>query len=247
MGISERRKREREWRKKEILDAAEALFFSGPYEDVSMDAIAERAELNKATIYLYFKNKETLFAAVVLCGVRILLGRYTECAETQVPGMNKVALIGRAYYRFTQEHPEYTRLIHTYASRNFSDDNPCAVEIHEDFRKCRMLLQDAIREGMADGTIRNDLDPFLIAMFLMITFQGILSVEEKWKQLIAEEGFSHTDFIRAYTRFITPAVSTGEKPHTVQLGGSAGSGPFSSLFFGADPLPVDPIKKKKTP
>ena len=52
--------------KDEILDAAERLFFSRSYEEVSMDEIAREVELNKATIYLYFKNKETLFATIVL-------------------------------------------------------------------------------------------------------------------------------------------------------------------------------------
>jgi TetR/AcrR family transcriptional regulator len=243
MGISERRKREREWRKKEILDAAEALFFTSPYDEVSMDAIAERAELNKATIYLYFKNKETLFSAVVLRGVRILLKKYEECAETRVPGMTKVGLTGRAYYRFTREHPEYSRLMHTYASRNFSDTNSCAIKIREGFLKCRTLLQDAIREGMVDGTIRSDLDPFLIAMYLMITFQGVLSLEERWKRIIGEAGFSHEEFIREFSRFITPAVSTGENPAVVTFEGSGT--PSASLFLSMDPVTIEPVKRKK--
>jgi len=54
MGISERRMREKEQRKKEILDKAERLFFSRGYDDVSMDEIANEVELNKATLYLYF-------------------------------------------------------------------------------------------------------------------------------------------------------------------------------------------------
>ena len=54
MGISERRQREKEQRKTEITDAAERLFFSRGYEDVSMDDIAREVDLNKATIYLYF-------------------------------------------------------------------------------------------------------------------------------------------------------------------------------------------------
>jgi AcrR family transcriptional regulator len=53
MGTADRRRREKEQRKAEIVDAAERLFFSRSYEDVSMDDIAREVELNKATIYLY--------------------------------------------------------------------------------------------------------------------------------------------------------------------------------------------------
>ena len=113
MGISDRRQREKEQRRSEIIDAAERLFFSHGYEDVSMDEIANEVELNKATLYLYFKNKEALFAAIVLRGIRILQKKYEECMKTHVPCVVKVALMGQAYYQFSQEHPDYLRLIKT--------------------------------------------------------------------------------------------------------------------------------------
>jgi len=215
MGISERKIREKEQRKKEILDAAERLFFARGYEDVSMDEIATEVELNKATIYLYFKNKEALFAAIVLRGIGILKQRYRECMEAQVPGIAKVALLGEAYYRFSQEHPDYLRLIKFYGTERFSQENPCTAKIGEGYGTCRMILRDAVQEGIDDGTIRADLDPFLISMYLMISFMGILSMEEKWKQVIEAEGFSYEQFSKEFFRFITPAVSTGKKSTTL--------------------------------
>ena len=86
MGISDRRQREKEQRKTEIIDAAERLFFARGYEDVSMDEIARGVELNKATLYLYFENKEALYATIVLRGVGILKEKYTDCMEKAGPG-----------------------------------------------------------------------------------------------------------------------------------------------------------------
>ena len=201
MGIADRRQREKEQRRTEILDAAERLFFSRGYEDVSMDEIAREVELNKATLYLYFKNKEALFAAIVLRGIPILQEKYIECMEKQVPGVVKVALMGEAYYRFSQEHPDYLRLIHFYGSERFSKENPYTAEIGKGYGTCRMILQDAVREGIDDGTIRDDLDPFLVSMYLMISFMGILSMEDKWKRVIEAEGFSDEQFAREFFRF----------------------------------------------
>ena len=154
MGIADRRQREKEQRKTGIIDAAERLFFSRSYEDVSMEDIAHEVELNKATIYLYFKNKETLFATIVLRGIRILKEKYTECMEKKVPGIVKVALMGQAYYQFSQEYPDYLRLIHFYGSERFSKENPYTAEIGKGYGTCRMILRDAIQEGIDDGTIR---------------------------------------------------------------------------------------------
>jgi TetR/AcrR family transcriptional regulator len=241
MGISERRQREKEQRKTGIIDAAGRLFFSRNYEDVSMDDIAREVELNKATIYLYFKNKETLFATIVLQGIRILKEKYLECMEKQVPGIVKVALMGQAYYQFSQEYPDYLRLIHFYGSERFSKENPCTAEIGTGYGTCRMILRDAIREGIDDGTIRADLDPFLTSMYLMISFMGILSMENKWKLVIEAEGFSYEQFASEFFRFITPAISSGEKSHTMD---ARDFEPFG--FFLTTPASSHKKKRKKS-
>lgn len=207
MGISDRRKREKEQRKKEILDAAEQLFFSRNYEEVSMDEIAREVELNKATIYLYFENKEALYGTIVLRGIKILKEKYLECMERKVPGIVKVVLMGQAYSLFSQEYPDYLRMIHFYGSERFSQENPCTAEIGKGYGTCRLILRDAVQEGIEDGTIRADLDPFLTSMYLMISFMNILSMENKWKLVIETEGFSFNQYTREFFRFITPALS----------------------------------------
>jgi AcrR family transcriptional regulator len=207
MAVSDRRKREKEQRKKEILDAAEILFLSRSYEEVSMDEIAKEAELNKATIYLYFANKEALYAAIVLRGIAILEEKFQECMEQDAPGMVKVFLMGQAYYRFSLEYPEYLRLIMFYGTERFSKENPCTADIGKGYGSCRLLLRDAIREGISDGTIRSDLDPFLTSMYLMTAFMGILSLEDKWKLVIADAGFSSEEYAGGFFRFIFPALA----------------------------------------
>lgn len=89
-----------------------------------MDEIAREVELNKATLYLYFKNKEDLYATVVLRGVDPE-GKIYAVHGYRCPGnLSKVALMGQAYYQFSQEHPDYLRMIHFYGSERFSK-NPC--------------------------------------------------------------------------------------------------------------------------
>jgi len=242
MGISDRRQREKEQRKTGIIDAAERLFFSRRYEDVSMDDIAREVELNKATLYLYFENKETLFATLVLRGIGILKEKYRECREQQVPGIVKVTLMGQAYYQFSQEYPDYLRLIHVYGSERFSKENPYTAEIGKGYGTCRMILRDAIQEGIDDGTIRADLDPFLTSMYLMISFMGILSMEDKWKRVIEAEGFSYEQYCREFFRFITPALSTGEAPHIFSSDDTAH--PSSTFFSSMVPVITGHPKRK---
>jgi AcrR family transcriptional regulator len=57
MGVQERRARQKENIREEILDAARTLFVKEGYEHVSMRKIAEKIEYAPGTIYLYFRDK----------------------------------------------------------------------------------------------------------------------------------------------------------------------------------------------
>lgn len=62
MGTHERKEREREHRREDILDAAQHVFFEKGLPTATMDEIAEIAELSKGTLYLYYKSKEDLIS-----------------------------------------------------------------------------------------------------------------------------------------------------------------------------------------
>ena len=76
MGINERKEREKEHRREEIISSAEKVFFEKGLQTATMDEIAERAELGKSTLYLYYKSKEDLYLAVLLRGTEILLQKF---------------------------------------------------------------------------------------------------------------------------------------------------------------------------
>jgi AcrR family transcriptional regulator len=66
MGIKERKEREKERRRQQIMVAAKRVFSNKSFNKATMEDIAREAELSPGTIYLYFKNKEELFASLSL-------------------------------------------------------------------------------------------------------------------------------------------------------------------------------------
>lgn len=60
------RTKEREKRITEIAAAAKAVFFEKGYFGSTIDGIARRAGISKGTVYLYFKNKDELYASLML-------------------------------------------------------------------------------------------------------------------------------------------------------------------------------------
>ena len=63
------RTKKREERIAEITAAAKAVFFEKGYFSSTIDEIARRAGISKGTVYLYFKNKDELYVALMLPNV----------------------------------------------------------------------------------------------------------------------------------------------------------------------------------
>ncbi len=74
MGIYERKQREKERRRQEILAAARHVFSKKGFNSATMEEIASKAELSPGTLYLYFKNKEELHTSLSIDLLEHLVG-----------------------------------------------------------------------------------------------------------------------------------------------------------------------------
>jgi len=83
MGIQERKKRERERRRQQIIVAAKRVFTSKGYNKATMEDIAKEAELSPGTLYLYFKNKDELYASLSLRILQYLQIRMENVSTAQ--------------------------------------------------------------------------------------------------------------------------------------------------------------------
>jgi len=83
MGIQERKEREKERRRQQILVAAKKIFYQKGFNKSTMEDIARAAELSPGTLYLYFKNKDELFASLSLRILRYLLIRIEEIEKQE--------------------------------------------------------------------------------------------------------------------------------------------------------------------
>ncbi len=110
MGVSERRARQKEALRREILDAARRLFAKEGYDSVSMRDIAAEIEYSPATIYLHFADKRDLFD----CLCRETLTRIGDIIEPIVKRnaspLERLRLGLRAYIEFGLENPEPYRV-----------------------------------------------------------------------------------------------------------------------------------------
>lgn len=207
MSTTSRREREKQKRRKDIINAAEKVFFAKGYDQVTMDEIAQEAEVNKALLYYYFKNKEALFFAVNLYGVRILHQMYSKCSNLNMDGYDKVKAMIQALYDFSKEHPDYFRIYcYTGTERFQMSDNEDAQEIVDLRTGMWRIMVEAIIHGIRDGTIRNDLDPVEMSIYLNTLAINALNLELTSKMVLEARKISQDKFWEDLSRFLEPTL-----------------------------------------
>lgn len=211
MALVKWKEREKEQRRQDIIDAAEKLFFDTDYDSVSMDDIAKEIGLGKGTIYLYFKSKESLFYAVALRGMRILNSVHLKSLNLDRSGIDKLHVLIQGYFDFTQRYPEYFHMLCYAASNPSSLDNEYAKDFTELALGNIQITGKILEEGMMEGTVRKDINPVEMAIFLSIIGNSIMNMDPVWKVTLEAAGTGKNDIWEHYLNFITPAIETDQE------------------------------------
>ena len=196
---AKRRKKEKEQRRNLIIDAAQELFFSKQYEEITIETIAKKAKLAKGTIYLYFDSKEALYSAVALRGLRILNSMFKKAVIGKKNGLEKAFSIGEAYYDFCRQHKSY--FLMSIESERF----PGAIKGEINSKELVSMsgenleiLRKAVAEGIEDGSIRPNLDPLLTSIFLIQSTKAMIELTPGFELLLKQAG-SEKDEVLKFT------------------------------------------------
>ena len=185
----ERKEREKEQRSKVIVDAAEQLFFSKTYDEITIEGIAKKAQFAKGTLYLYFKSKEALYYAVALRGVSVMNTMFNEAASQKKNGLEKAFAIGEAYCAFSDKYPEYFRVLVNAENLPFaSSDDENALRLMEISDENLRIVMNAIAEGMNDGSVKPGMDPLQAAIFLIQSTTAMILLPNCFDMVLKSSG-----------------------------------------------------------
>lgn len=169
MGVKERKEREKRRRKSAILKAAKKIIRERGVEGMSMNQVAELTELNKATLYSYFSNKDDLIDAIVYDGLILLEKEFKKSDHDSAPGATKVLDLTRATFNFYREYPVYFRAMNHQErrARGAERETPYSIRGNEVASNIFGKIQKNIERGVEDGSIRREID---INQFLILCF-----------------------------------------------------------------------------
>ncbi len=200
MSLAKWKEREKEQRRNDIIDAARTLLVDRDFNEVSMNEIAKEVGLGKGTLYLYFKNKESLYFAIVLRGIRIWDEMIKEEVKKVNTGFEKFIAYGNANREFSNKYPDYFRLLYSPTSikKQFDMDK---MNSSEEFQEVRELFKeimsvgiDSIQKGIDDGEIRPDVDPVEAAILLSVIYNGKVNMGDWAKEMLESRGIDEPKF-----------------------------------------------------
>ncbi len=215
MSISERKEREREQRRHEILKAAQRVFFRNGFDKTSMEMVAEECQLAKGTLYLYFKSKEELYISLVQDGIEILDSMMAREIEKRLPLDEKLLAMVRAYFEFTQSHYEYFAVFKMIDVGTL--DGKVDQEKLESIQRSRATaferMKNVVAEAMKRGEFKTTHQPQEIVMMLWAsTFGAIMMCGEKCQQLDMFREVDAEKFVIRIARALIESFKTANVP-----------------------------------
>jgi TetR/AcrR family transcriptional regulator len=181
-----KKKDRKEWGKKlrqeRIIDIAQELFSSLGYDNTTIDRVADNAGYCKRTLYLYFKDKDDLFAAIVLRGLQRLSGKLREAYDRNEKGLDKIGAMADAYFQFYREDPAAFDFVLQFDYRNryyhkqvtAGSKKPFTTECQKLGDMNADLAISAFEAAKKDGSIRSSLGPLQLLLVLWGEFSGVM-------------------------------------------------------------------------
>jgi AcrR family transcriptional regulator len=211
--ISERRLEEKDRRRSEILDAAEAVAAGTGIESLTMDRVARRARLSRALIYLYFKDKLDLHFGLCERGIAILMQRFEEANQRPLNGLEKIIAIGRAYVAFSQEFPVYFDALARFQAQDMDKAEApgmltacmtASAQLHA-------IIAGVVAAGQADGSISPSAgNPVAVSLTLWGFMHGIIQLSTTKAAVLVELGLDSRALQEQALRLATRALVAPE-------------------------------------
>jgi len=114
MGIRERREREKQGLRQNILAAALEIAAHEGWQAVTMRKVAELIEYSPPTIYEYFDSKDAILQGLVHEGFSKMVAQMRTALTTADP-QERLVQLGCAYTLFAWDNPELYQVMHNLA------------------------------------------------------------------------------------------------------------------------------------
>lgn len=171
--MARRKKEPQNVHRKNISAAAEQLFIEKGIDRTSMNEIAKAAGYSKATLYVYFKNKEEIISFLVLESMKTLYEYLSQALHPANDAKTSFLAMCHAVLRYQEEYPLYFKMVLENINIDF-ENREFLPEEKETFlvgEAINQLIASYFQSKMESGELRPDIQviPTLFTCWGMIS------------------------------------------------------------------------------
>ena len=212
--MGRRKKEPRSVHRENIVSAASTLFMERGIAATSMDDIAKAAGYSKATLYVYFENKEEIVGILALNSMKKLYDYISSALIQHETTKARYDFICRGLVQYQEEFPFYFKMVLDKINIDFEgkDYLPEERETYQIGEEINEKIKTFLLSGMEKGDLRNDLDimPAIFNFWGMLS--GIIQLAANKEEYIKKSmGLSKIKFLEYGFSLVYHSIAVKEK------------------------------------
>ena len=212
--MGRRKKEPRSVHRENIVSAASALFMERGIAATSMDDIAKAAGYSKATLYVYFENKEEIVGILALNSMKKLYDYISSALIQHETTKARYDFICRGLVQYQEEFPFYFKMVLDKINIDFESKEylPEERETYQIGEEINEKIKNFLLSGMEKGDLRNDLDimPAIFNFWGMLS--GIIQLAANKEEYIKKSmGLSKIKFLEYGFSLVYHSIAVKEK------------------------------------
>ncbi len=169
--VSLRERKKRQTRER-IADAAHALFIQQGFDAVTVESIADAAEISKPTFFRYFTSKGAVLAALIERMDSEFISHIACECQRRTTTESRLLQFMRSSAGYIEKHPDSTRLLLASGMADFGEHNVTSSRMS----RLNEAMANLVVVGQEQGDIRTDTDIELLVQILVGSyFYGLLN------------------------------------------------------------------------
>lgn len=212
--MGRRKKEPRSVHRENIVSAASTLFMERGIVATSMDDIAKAAGYSKATLYVYFENKEEIVGILALNSMKKLYDYISSALIQHETTKARYDFICRGLVQYQEEFPFYFKMVLDKINIDFESKEylPEERETYQIGEEINEKIKNFLLSGMEKGDLRNDLDimPAIFNFWGMLS--GIIQLAANKEEYIKKSmGLSKIKFLEYGFSLVYHSIAIKEK------------------------------------
>jgi TetR/AcrR family transcriptional regulator, cholesterol catabolism regulator len=191
--------------KETIIQESIKLFLSKGYQGTSVKEITEAAGIGRGTLYWYFKSKDEILICIFRKWEEEFVQGLIKAVNSQKGNfIAKYKVFHKYSTEFARDQMDLAIVFNTLLNEIVGTDSEPGNVARSVYEKYWRLLEEMLRDGKREGSVKQDLSPELYAHVIAASHVGMLV---EW--FVTGETLNVGPFVRSFRDMILKSVTSG--------------------------------------